>query len=153
MSKAKESTKSYIKDDLPELRPGDQIRVFQKIKEKGKERVQPFEGTIIARKHNKELGATITVRRMIKGIGVEKIIPLNAPTVEKIEVIRRSKVRRSKLYYLRKARGKRARLKRRTAKTTEETPDPKQEIKKAEEQPKKEAPATEKGKEKTEKEE
>jgi len=150
MSKAKESTKSYIKGDLPELRPGDQVRVFQKIKEKGKERVQPFEGTIIARKHNKELGATITVRRVIKGIGVEKIIPINAPTVEKIEVIRRSKVRRSKLYYLRKARGKRARLKRRKVKTTEEAPGPKKEEEKAEEQPKKEEVAIEEGKEKEE---
>jgi large subunit ribosomal protein L19 len=89
-----------------ELKPGLTVRVFQKIKElnsKGeeKERVQYFEGLIIARKHNKEIGATITVRKTSDGIGVEKIFPLNLPTITKIEIKKEAKVRRAKLYYLR----------------------------------------------------
>jgi large subunit ribosomal protein L19 len=89
-----------------ELKPGLTIRVYQKIKElnsKGeeKERVQYFEGMIIARKHNKEVGATITVRKVSEGIGVEKIFPLNLPTITKIEVKKEAKVKRAKLYFLR----------------------------------------------------
>ncbi len=81
------------------------IRVYQKIKElnsKGeeKERIQYFEGMIIARKHNKEAGATITVRKVSEGVGVEKIFPLNLPTITKIEIKKEAKVRRAKLYYL-----------------------------------------------------
>lgn len=89
-----------------ELKPGQTVRIFQKIKElnsKGeeKERVQYFEGMIIARKHNKEVGATITVRKVADGIGVEKIFPLNLPTITKIEIKKEAKVRKAKLYYLR----------------------------------------------------
>jgi large subunit ribosomal protein L19 len=89
-----------------ELKPGLTVRVFQKIKElnsKGeeKERVQYFEGMIIARKHNKEVGATITVRKVSDGIGVEKIFPLNLPTITKIEIKKEAQVRQAKLYYLR----------------------------------------------------
>ncbi|NLZ74683.1 50S ribosomal protein L19 [Candidatus Falkowbacteria bacterium] len=89
-----------------ELKPGMTVRVYQKIKElnsKGeeKERVQYFEGMIIARKHNKEVGATITVRKISDGIGVEKIFPLNLPTITKIEIKKEAKVKRAKLYYLR----------------------------------------------------
>jgi len=89
-----------------ELKPGMTIRVYQKIKElnsKGeeKERIQYFEGMIIARKHNKEIGATITVRKVSDGIGVEKIFPLNLPTITKIEIKKQAKVKRAKLYYLR----------------------------------------------------
>lgn len=89
-----------------ELKPGMTIRVYQKIKElnsKGeeKERIQYFEGLIIARKHNKETGATITVRKVSDGIGVEKIFPLNLPTITKIEIKKQAKVKRAKLYYLR----------------------------------------------------
>lgn len=89
-----------------ELKPGLTVRVYQKIKElnsKGeeKERIQYFEGLIIARKHNKEAGGTITVRKVSEGIGVEKIFPLNLPTITKIEVKKQAKVRRAKLYYLR----------------------------------------------------
>ena len=88
------------------LKPGMTVRVHQKIKElnsKGeeKERIQYFEGMIIARKHNKETGATITVRKISEGIGVEKIFPLNLPTITKIEIKKQAKVRRAKLYYLR----------------------------------------------------
>ena len=89
-----------------ELKPGMTVRVHQKIKElnsKGeeKERVQYFEGIIIARKHNKETGATITVRKVSDGIGVEKIFPLNLPTITKIEIKKIAEVRRAKLYLLR----------------------------------------------------
>jgi large subunit ribosomal protein L19 len=89
-----------------ELKPGMTVRVHQKIKElnsKGeeKERIQYFEGMIIARKHNKEIGATITIRKISDGIGVEKIFPLNLPTITKIEIKKVAEVRRAKLYYLR----------------------------------------------------
>lgn len=101
----------FLKKDLPDIRPGDTIKVYQKIKEGGKERVQIFEGQVIARKHGKGLGATITVRKVISGVGVERIFPLHSPVIQKIEVLRRAKVRRAKLYYLRHAKGKKARLK------------------------------------------
>ena len=89
-----------------ELKPGMTVRVHQKIKElnsKGeeKERIQYFEGMIIARKHNKEIGSTITVRKTSEGIGVEKIFPLNLPTITKIEIKKEAAVKRAKLYYLR----------------------------------------------------
>jgi len=89
-----------------ELKPGMTVRVHQKIKElnsKGeeKERIQYFEGMIIARKHNKEAGATITVRKISEGVGVEKIFPLNLPTITKIEIKKIAAVNRAKLYYLR----------------------------------------------------
>ncbi|MBI2108944.1 MAG: 50S ribosomal protein L19 [Parcubacteria group bacterium] len=84
------------------IRAGDTVRVWQKIKdEKGKIRLQAFEGLVIARKHGREPGATFTVRKIASGVGVEKIFPLYSPVIDKIEVIRRSKVRRSKLYYIR----------------------------------------------------
>ena len=83
------------------IRPGDTVRVHQKILERGKTRVQTFEGLVIAMKHGSEAGATFTVRAMLSGIGVEKIFPLYAPFIEKIEIVRRSKVRRAKLYFIR----------------------------------------------------
>lgn len=98
--------------DLPEFRPGDTIRVHVKIREGDKERLQAFEGTVIAR-HNTGLGETVTVRKMSFGHGVERIFPLHAPTIDHIEVIRTGRVRRSKLYYLRRLRGKAARLRER----------------------------------------
>jgi large subunit ribosomal protein L19 len=103
--------KSQLKTDLPNIRPGDTVRVYQKITEKGKERVQVFEGLVLAKKHGKGITSTITVRKVVSGIGVEKILPLHSPTIEKIEVIKKGKVRRAKLYYLRGAKGKKARLK------------------------------------------
>ena len=84
-----------------DLRAGDTIRVWQKIKEKDKVRLQAFEGLVLARKHGTEAGATFTVRKVIDGVGVEKIYPLYSPMIDKIDMIRRSKVRRSKLYYIR----------------------------------------------------
>ena len=103
--------KSQIKADLPDIRPGDTVRVSQKIKEGEKEKIQIFEGLVIARKHRKEMGATITVRKVISGIGVERIFPIHSPTIEKIEILKRGRVRRAKLYYLRKAKGKKAKIK------------------------------------------
>ncbi|MCH7883085.1 50S ribosomal protein L19 [Patescibacteria group bacterium] len=84
-----------------DIRPGDTIRVWQRIKEGDKSRLQAFEGLVIARKHGREPGATFTVRKVTKGIGVERIFPLYSPSIEKIELISRSKVRRAKLYYIR----------------------------------------------------
>ena len=104
--------KPQLKTDLPEIRPGDTVRVYQKIKEGDKERIQAFEGLVIARKHGKGAGAMITVRKVVEGIGVERIFPLHSPIIEKIEILKREKARRAKLYYLREAKGKRAKLKR-----------------------------------------
>ncbi len=92
---------------MPELKVGMTVRVYQKIKElnmKGeeKERVQHFEGMIISKKHNKEIGATITVRKSTDGIGVEKIFPLNLPTISNVEVLKEAKIRRAKLYFLKR---------------------------------------------------
>jgi large subunit ribosomal protein L19 len=83
------------------IRPGDTVRVHQKIVEKGKTRLQAFEGLVLAVKHGNEAGATFTVRAMMSGVGVERIFPLYAPFIEKIEITRRSKVRRAKLYFIR----------------------------------------------------
>src|SRR5271157_691162 len=96
---------------LPDLRPGDTIKVHQKIKEGDKERIQIFEGIIIAKKHGKGISATITVRKVVDGVGVERVFPIHSPSLDKIEVVRHGKVRRAKLYYLRTAKGKKARLK------------------------------------------
>lgn len=84
-----------------DLRAGDTVRVWQKIVEKGKTRLQAFEGLVLARKHGREAGATFTVRRVASGVGVEKIFPLYSPVIDKIEVVKRSKVRRAKLYHIR----------------------------------------------------
>ena len=121
MKKIENFIKPFLKEEVPDIRPGDTVKVYQKIpappakkgaKEKAKEKIQVFEGVVIAKKHGQEPGATITVRKVVDGVGVERIFPLHLPTLEKIEVTKRSKVRRAKLYYLRKAKGKRARLKR-----------------------------------------
>lgn len=84
-----------------DLRSGDTVRVWQKVTEKDKVRLQAFEGLVLANKHGKEAGATFTVRRMSSGVGVEKIFPLYSPVIDRIEVIKRSKVRRAKLYHIR----------------------------------------------------
>ena len=97
--------------EAPEFRPGDTIRVHVKIKEGDKERLQAFEGTVIARK-NSGLGETITVRKVSFGQGVERIFPLHATVIDHIDVVRTGRVRRAKLYYLRDLKGKAARIKR-----------------------------------------
>ena len=84
-----------------DLKSGDTIRVWQKIQEKGKTRLQAFEGLVIAVKHGKEAGSTFTVRRIASGVGVEKIFPLYSPMIDSIETLKRSKVRRAKLYHIR----------------------------------------------------
>ena len=121
ITKIKKFIEPQLKTDLPSIRPGDTVKVHQKIKEavkktkKGgaekKERIQIFEGLVLARKHGKEMGATITIRKVTSGIGVERVFPIHSPNIEKIEIVRRGKVRRAKLYYMRDAKGKRLRLK------------------------------------------
>ncbi|MBI2038375.1 MAG: 50S ribosomal protein L19, partial [Candidatus Nealsonbacteria bacterium] len=91
--------KSQIKANLPEIKPGDTVLVSQKIKEGDKEKIQTFEGIVISRKHGKEMGSTIIVRKVISGVGVERVFPLHSPIIEKIEILKRGKVRRAKLYY------------------------------------------------------
>lgn len=95
---------------IPDIHPGDTIKVHQKIKEGTKERIQIFEGIVIAKKHGVGISATITVRKVVEGVGVERIFPLHSPNIAKFEVLRSGKVRRSKLYYLRTTKGKKARL-------------------------------------------
>ena len=102
--------KEQMRLDIPDFKPGDTIRVHAKIKEGEKERVQVFQGVVI-RKRKGNTGATFTVRKVSYGIGVERIFPLHSPSIEKIEIITRGKVRRAKLYYLRKLRGKAACIK------------------------------------------
>lgn len=101
---------TQVKDNIPAFKPGDTLRVHVRIKEGNKERLQAFEGICIARKHG---GAreSITVRKVSFGVGVERIFPLHATVVDHIDVVRRGKVRRAKLYYLRDLRGKAARIK------------------------------------------
>ena len=105
-------TNEQLRTDLPELAIGDTIRLHLKVKEGNKERIQMFEGTLIARK-NGGISETITVRRIASGVGVEKIFPLHSPNIDKIDVIRHGKVRRAKLYYLRDRVGKAAKVKER----------------------------------------
>ena len=102
-----------LRTDLPVFRPGDTIKVHVKIKEGDKERLQVFEGVLIAR-NNTGMGETITVRKVSFGQGVERIFPIHARIVDHIDVVRTGKVRRAKLYYLRGLKGKAARLKERT---------------------------------------
>ena len=97
--------------NIPEFRAGDTIAVHQKIKEGEKDKIQIFEGVVLYRKHGKEPGATFTVRKISGDIGVEKTFPVYLPAIEKIEVVKKGKVRRSKLYYLRTAKGKSAKIK------------------------------------------
>lgn len=96
---------------MPELKSGMKVRVWQKIKEADKERLQAFEGVVIAVKHGRGKTSTFTVRKISSGIGVERIFPLHASTIEKIEVLSQAKVRRAKLYYLRGRIGKKAKMK------------------------------------------
>ena len=94
---SKYSPQSKLKD----LRVGWTVKIYQKIKEGDKSRIQAFEGMIIAKKHGGEAGGTVTVRKVSGGIGIEKIFPLRLPSIEKVQILKRSSVRRSKLYYLR----------------------------------------------------
>jgi large subunit ribosomal protein L19 len=111
MSKLLEQFNRSQLKKLPDLHPGDTIKVHQKIKEGSKDRIQIFEGIIIAKKHGKGISGTITVRKVVDGVGVERIFPIHSPSIDKIEVLRSGKVRRAKLYYLRTTEGRKARLK------------------------------------------
>ncbi|MEI6499033.1 MAG: 50S ribosomal protein L19 [bacterium] len=103
--------KKYVKKNVPDVNTGDTVRVHIKVKEGVKERVQVFEGLVIATKHGTSLDGTFTVRKESFGIGVERVFPLHSPRIVKIERTKQSKVRRSKLYYMRELTGKYARLK------------------------------------------
>jgi len=103
----------YKKQKLPEFQVGDTVRVLYRIKEGKKERLQPFEGVVISKKGGKRLWATFTVRKISSGIGVERTFPLYSPKIAELKVVRRGKVRRAKLYYLRGRSGKAARIKER----------------------------------------
>lgn len=102
--------KSQMRTDIPRFKPGDTVRVLFRIIEGDKERIQSFEGVVIARKGG-TASETFTVRKISYGIGVERVFPLHSPRIEKIEVLREGKVRRSKIYYIRSKKGKAARIK------------------------------------------
>ena len=104
-----ELEQEYLRADIPDFRPGDTVRVHVKVREGSKERIQMFQGVVIARRGG-GTRESFTVRKISGSIGVERIFPLHSPTIEQIEVVRRGKVRRAKLYYLRKLRGKAARI-------------------------------------------
>ncbi|BCS81570.1 50S ribosomal protein L19 [Anaerocellum diazotrophicum] len=106
----REIESEMLRKDIPDFKPGDTVRVYFKVIEGGRERVQAFEGLVIKRR-GKGLSETFTVRRISYGVGVERVFPLHSPRLEKIEVIRRGKVRRSKLYYIREKIGKAAKIK------------------------------------------
>jgi len=104
---------SQLKKEIPDIRPGDVVRVFLRLAEKtkrGGEKIQIFEGLVLAKKHGKGPNATFTVRKISEGVGVERIFPLHLPSITKIELVKRSKVRRAKLYYMRELAGKKARM-------------------------------------------
>ena len=110
MNKVDVVEKSRLRDDLPEFWPGDLVRVHVRVVEGTRSRIQVFEGIVLARK-NGGLRETFTVRKVSFGVGVERTFPLHSPIIEQIEVVRRGKVRRAKLYYLRDRVGKKARIK------------------------------------------
>ena len=110
MDLVKALNSQYMKEALPEVKVGDTVRVHVRIKEGARERIQVFEGTVIARKHG-GIGETVTVRRISYGVGCEKVFPVHSPTIVSVGTVRRGKVRRAKLYYLRDRVGKRAKVK------------------------------------------
>ena len=104
-----ELEKEYTQKEMPEINPGDTVKVFVRIIEGNKERTQAFEGTVI-KKHGSSINKTITVRKIFQGVGVERVFAFYSPRIEKIQVLRRGDVRRSKLYYLRERSGKATRI-------------------------------------------
>ena len=110
MDLMKALTSQYMKQELPEVQVGDTVRVHVKIKEGSRERIQIFEGTVIAKKHG-GIEETITVRRISYGVGCEKVFPVHSPTIVSVDTVCRGKVRRAKLYNLRDRVGKRAKVK------------------------------------------
>ena len=112
MDLMKALTSQYMKQELPEVQVGDTVRVHVKIKEGSRERIQIFEGTVIAKKHG-GIEETITVRRISYGVGCEKVFPVHSPSIDSVTTVRKGKVRRAKLYYLRDRVGKKAKVKER----------------------------------------
>ena len=112
MDLVKALSEQYLKPELPEMNVGDTVRVTVRVKEGSRERNQAFEGTIIAKKHG-GINETITVRRISYNVGCEKVFPVHSPSIVSVETVRRGKVRRAKLYYLRDRVGKRAKVKER----------------------------------------
>ena len=110
MNLIKEIEDNHLKDDLPEINSGDSVKVNVKVSEGNRERIQTFEGVVISI-NGTGLSRTITVRKLSFGVGVERIFPVHAPIVDSVEIIRKGKVRRSKLYYLRDRVGKSAKIK------------------------------------------
>ena len=110
MDLIQELNKETLQNEVPSVQIGDTVRVHVKVKEGSRERIQVFEGTVLAKKHG-GIQETVTVRRVSYGVGVEKTFPIHSPNVEKFEVVRRGKVRRAKLYYLRDRVGKAAKVK------------------------------------------
>ncbi len=111
MSKLLDQFNKLQLKEMPDIRSGYTVKVHQKIKEGNKERIQIFEGIVIARKHGEGINSTITVRKVVDGVGVERIFPVHSPSIEKIEVVKAGKVRRAKIYFLRFAKGRKAKLK------------------------------------------
>ncbi len=112
MGKLKQLEREMMRLDLPDFAPGDTVKVHVKIKEGEKERIQVFQGVVISKRKG-TTNATFTVRKVSYGVGVERIFPMHSPIIDKIEVISRGRVRRAKIYYLRKLRGKAARIRER----------------------------------------
>jgi large subunit ribosomal protein L19 len=112
MEKLKQLEREMMRLDLPEFAPGDTVKVHVKIKEGEKERIQVFQGVVIS-KRNGTTNATFIVRKVSYGVGVERVFPTHSPIIDKVEVVTRGRVRRAKIYYLRKLRGKAARIKER----------------------------------------
>ncbi len=95
------AVKAKATTSINDLRSGDTVRVWQKIEEKGKTRLQAFEGLVLARKHGNEAGGTFTVRKVTSGVGVEKIFPVHSPMIDRVELVKRARMRRAKLYFIR----------------------------------------------------
>src|SRR5216117_1534193 len=112
MNKVDLVEKPRLREDVPDFRPGDTVRVHVRVAEAGRERIQVFQGVVIRRQHG-GLHETFTVRKVSFGVGVERTFPVHSPSIGKIEVVQKGRVRRAKLYYLRELRGKRARIKER----------------------------------------
>ena len=108
MNKIQEATKEFLKDDIPEFGSGDTLSIDVKVKEGNKERIQKYEGVVVARHGGVSLDASFTVRKVANGVGVERIFPLHSPLIESIDVKRRGKVRRAKLNYLKNVTGSKA---------------------------------------------
>jgi len=109
MNKLQEVEKEYLRQDIPEFRAGDTLRVHVTVSEGDKQRIQVFQGVVIARRGH-GTGESFSVRKISGGVGVERVFPLHSPVIDRVEVVRRGRVRRAKLYYLRSLRGKAARI-------------------------------------------